>query len=261
MTGDLAEALTTLLTQALPGLLGGDSPPVRLSVTGGLFDVDPRSADAAASEPRPDDRTDEFPFDPASPGGPYTLTQPPYPGPRRVRLVTADGDRLPLREDEVVWDGSDPRRFSLAPRPGRDLASVARVQVLYGVTAVFTTVKTADTVLVQLQAAEAGSAALEQAEALVVAVIALNRQQLVDEARRTYEEGDYGATTELKGLALLKGTSPAADTRLLTLQAEAEVKATRALRDDEGRPIVRILTPGRPVDPSRPIDIRIDVES
>jgi len=260
MIGNLDEALRTLLTQALPGLLGGASPPVRLTVTGGLFDVDPQSADAVASEPRPDDRTDQFPFDPATPAGPYTLTQPPYPGPRRVRLATADGDRLPLREDEVVWDALDPRRFSLALRSGRERAGVAQVQVLYGVTAVFTTVKTADTVLVQLQSSAADAGPLEQAEALVVAVIALNRQQLVDQARRTYEDGEYGATTELKGLTLLKGTSPAADTRLLTLRAEGEVKATRALREDEGRPIVRIRTPGRPIDPSRPVDIRIDVE-
>lgn len=257
MIGNLDEALRTLLTQALPGLLGGASPPVRLTITGGQFDVDPQSADAVASEPRLDDRTDQFPFDPANPAGPYTLTQPPYPGPRRIRLLTGEGDRIPLREDEVVWDETDTGRFSLAPRAGRELAGVAQVQALYGVTAVYTTVKTADTVLVRLQSSDA--AALEQAEALVVAVITLNRQQLVDEGRQTYQDGEYGATAEIKSLALLQGTSPAADTRLLTLRAEGEVKVTRALRDDEGRPIVRIRTPGRPLDPNRPVDIRIDV--
>ena len=261
MTGDLAEALRTLLTHALPGLLGGEAPPIRLAITNGVFDVDPQSAEAVAGEPRPDDRTDAFPFDSANPAGPYTLTQPPYPGPRRVRLMTGDGDRVPLREDEVVWNELDPRRFLLAPRPGRDLTGVTQVLVLYAVTAVFATIKTSSSVLVELQSASGDAARIEQAEALVVAVITLNRQQLVDAARRTYQDGDYGAVTEVKGLTLLKGTGPAADTRLLTLRAESEVKATRALREDEGRPIVRIRTPRRPVDPARPIDIHIDVES
>jgi hypothetical protein len=260
MMGGLADALENLLTQALPGLLGGASPPVLLSVNGGEFDVDPQSAEAVASEPRADDQTDELPFDPADPSGPYLLTKPPYPGPRRVRLLTAAGDRIPLRENEVVWDETEARRFTLDLRPDRDLTGITHVGVLYGVTAVFTKIKTIDTVNVELTASDVATGDLARAEALVLAVISLHRQQLADAARETYEDGEYGATTELKGITVLKGTSPADDTRLLTLRAEGEVKATRALREDEGRPIVRIRTPGRPVDPSRPVDIRIDVE-
>ena len=84
------------------------------------FGVDPNSADAIASEPRPDDQLDQFPFnpagiifDPADPGYDpgalprFTLSKPPYPGPRRVRLLTGAGDRIPLRESEVVWDEVD----------------------------------------------------------------------------------------------------------------------------------------------------------
>ena len=56
-------------------------------------------------------------------------------------------------------------------------------------------------------------------------------------------------------------TAPADGQRLLTVLAEMELKASRALGADEGRPIVRIRTPGRPVDPSRPVDVQFDVEA
>ena len=102
MTGNLDQALRALIVDALPGLFGGELPPVQLEVVGQRFTVDPESADAAASEPRPDDRRDEFPYNPEAPAGPYTLTQPPYPGPRRVRLAADGGGHLTLREDEVA---------------------------------------------------------------------------------------------------------------------------------------------------------------
>jgi hypothetical protein len=60
---------------------------------------------------------------------------------------------------------------------------------------------------------------------------------------------------------LYGGTRPSSDTRLLTLEAEVEVKAGRALREDEGLPIKRILTPGRPLDADRPVDVEVDVEA
>jgi hypothetical protein len=307
-----------------------------LTLFSGPVEIDPQSADAAAGEPRPDDRADSFPFHPEHPEGPYTLTQPPCPGPRHVRLTTEMGDRIPLRADEAIWNG---RVFTLHLRPNRELSGVVGVEALYGVTAVFTTIKATQTLTLQLEASDADR--LEQAEALVVAVIALNRQRLVDEAgatfvgdgqqerflfgigsgyrrglnenkvtsglrtafqtngmplsqnaaisteepdnrwrltdgERTYTirkaenqlnvyqttdvKGDYSATVAIKSLKLLKGTSPALNQRLLTLQAEIELKAARALREDEGVPIERIRTPGRPVDAERPVDIQIEVE-
>ena len=259
MTGNLDEALQALITEALPGLFSGTPHPVQLTISSDLFEVDPQSTDAIASEPRPDDRTDKFPFDSNNPEGPYTLTQPPYPGPRRVRLTTDNGDRIALREHEILWDKMDSQMFTLHLRPNRELSNFTGVQILYGVTAIFTRIKAVQTLTLQLESADANK--LEQAEALVVGVIELNRQRLIDEAQTIYEDGDYGAKIEMKSLKLLKGTSPAAKQRLLTLQAEIELKATRALREDEGKPIEHIRTPGQPVVPERPIDIRIDVEA
>ena len=261
MTGGLSETLEALLTGSLPGLFGDDDDEeVALTVVGGLLEIDQeQSADATASEPRPDDRVDDLWFDPEDPPGPYTLSQPPYPGPRRVWLVTDSDGRLPLRPEEVVWDRTDARVFTLALRPQRDVSAFSGVRVLYGVTAVYTKVKVVQTLDVRLETTEAGL--LERAESLVVAVIQLNRQRLADEARATYEDGEYGAIVELKNIGLVRGTTPEDGTRLLLVRAELELKASRALAEDEGMPIERILTPGRPPDPGRPIDVHIDVEA
>lgn len=257
MAGNLEDALKSLLTAALPGLLGGTPPAVSLAVAGDLLTLDPESADAAAAAPRPDDRADRFPLA-APPAGPYTLTQPPYPGPRRVRLVTAAGDLLPLREDEVAWDASDSRVFSLNPRPDRDLAGVASVEALYGVTAVFSKIKALQTLRIQLDAADPQK--LEQAQALVVAVVELNRQALVDAAQASYADGDYSAQVAVKSLELVQAARQAGGGRVLSLNAALELKAARALREDEGAPIKHILSPGQPVSAQRPVNIAIVVE-
>ena len=261
MTGDLPDTLKALLTESLPALFEGPAGgPVGLSVVGGPLLIDQeQTADATASEPRPDGRVDELAFDPDSPAGPYTLSQPPYPGPRRVWLVSGAGARIPLRAEEVVWDRADTRNFSLALRPQRDASAVTGVRVLYGVTAIYTCVKAAQTLEVHLNTSDAGT--LERAEALVVAVLQLNRQRLLDEARTNYEDGEYEARIEVKNLSVASGTRPTGESRLLTLQAEVELRAGRALREDEGVPIEHILTPGRPADPSRPVDVHVDGEA
>lgn len=259
MTGDLPEALKTLLTASLPGLFGDTADAVGLSVGDGLLEIDrQQSADATAGEPRPEDRVETLGFDQASPAGPYTLGQPPYPGPRRVWLLSGAG-RVPLRAAEVTWDPADARKFSLVLRPQRDVSAVTSVRVLYGVAAIYTTVKAVQTLELQLETSNAEL--LERAEALVIGVIQLNRQQLIDEARASYSGGDYGASVELKELSLVGGSRPATDTRLLTLRADIELRADRVLGEDEGAVIERIRTPGRPVEPDRPVDVYIDVEA
>lgn len=256
MIENLDNALRALITTALPELFSGPAA-VTLAISGGLFEVDPKSADAMASEPRPEDRTDTLVFDPAIPAGPYSLTQSPYPGPRRVYLTTGDGDRTPLRESEVVVDEVDSRIFTLALRPGRDLSGVNGVLVLYGITAVFTKLKVVQALTVQLESGDANT--LNQAEALVVAVVELNRPQLIAAARAAFEDGDYTAEIELKSLTLRNGAAPAVTQRTLTLEAEIEMKARRALREDEGKAITSIRSPGRPADPARPVDVELEL--
>src|SRR5215208_1266852 len=208
MTGGLPDALETLLTTSLPGLFDEENDEaVSLTVGGGLLEIDQeQSADATASEPRPDDRVDDLEFDPMDPAGPYTLTQLPYPGPRRVWLITGADDRLPLKPEEVVWDRTDTRSFSLSLRPQRDVSAVTGVRVLYGVTAIYTKVKAAQALNLQLKTPNASL--LERTETLVIAVIQLNRPRLVDESRARYADGEYDAAVELKNLSLVEGTWP-----------------------------------------------------
>lgn len=259
MLGNLETVLTQLLRESLPNLVGGSSPPVQLALHATQFQVDPESLDATAGEPRPDDRTDRLPFDEAQPEGPYHLTQDPYPGPRRVRLVLDGGDRLPVRDDEVRWDVVNPRQFELQLRPTRaHLDSVTEVQVLYSITAVFTKLKLMQHLTLELESANI--ALLDQAETLVLAAIALNRQQVMDAAQTRYQSGSYEAVLDTKSLTVLKGVQSSPSTRQLFIDAALELKAARALHDTEGQPITRILSPGRPSTGDRPIDIHIGVD-
>jgi hypothetical protein len=259
MFGNLPTALRALLVEALPDLLGGATPPIKISVTGDAFEIDTGDADPDASAPRPDDRTDNLPFNAGSPAGPYRLSQPPYPGPRRVSLVTSSGERRSLREDEVAFNTTDPRTFLLNLRPWRDLTGITGVHVLYGVVSVFTRVKAKATLTVHLESTD--PALLEQTESLIVGIIALNRPRLIADAGSQATGGDYGAGVEIKALHLRRGARTGATVSLLTLAGDIELKAVRALGADEGRPIVRITTPGVPLDPRRPVNVRIDVDT
>ena len=258
MYDKLNEAVKALLAEALPSLFGGEDPPVKTGTTDNRFKLDAHSAEAGASAPRPDDRADDLAFDPAKPEGPYKLAVIPDPGPRRVYLTTALKDRIALREDEVVWDKTDARAFALRLRPARDLKDVNGVRVLYTVTAVYIKLKISHTFSLLLESTSAHK--VQQAESLAVAVIALNRERLMEEAAFEFEEGDYGATATVKSLKLVEGTA-SPKKRTLDFNAEIELKATRAMSEDEGRPILRVRTEGLPLDPNRPVDIRIDVEA
>ena len=135
--------------------------------------------------------------------------------------------------------------------------------MLYGVIAVFTVVKFNQVLSVVLESANTDQ--LERCEALTTGVIELNRQALLDASAANYDDGDYGAGVKTNSLKLLEGNRPGGDSganqRRLVYTAEVELKITRALHDDEGRPIVRIRTPGRQVDPQRPIDIEVGVDA
>lgn len=258
MTGKLDEVLSSLITTALPDLIGDGPDDVKLTVSIVRFEVNPESADALAGEPRAEDRTELFTFDSSKPEGPYTLSQSPYPGPRRIYLTTNTGDRVVMLKNEIFWDETDPRRFTLQPRPNRDLDQINGVLIVYGVTSIFTKIKAAQSIRLQLSSTD--SARLKQAEALVISVIELNRRKLIDESSAVFIGGEYSSEFETKTLVLIDGESPDANSRTMTLRAEIELKASRTLRDDEGKPITRIRTPGRALAEGRPVDIQIDVE-
>ena len=259
MTGRLDEALRQLLIDSLPALFGGATPVVQVSVAQDLFTFGAQSAEAEAGEPRVDDQTDQFPFVPATPGGPYTLTKPPLPGPRRVRLTSVLGDRVPLVEGEILPDPNDDRVFRLQPRADRNLAQFNGVQVLYGITSVFVRLQGVQTFVVNLQSADA--VRLEQAESLALAVIELNRKRLVERSPESFTDADYAAAVSAISLKFVKATAPAAATQQLHYAAEVAIKASRALAAGEGRPILSIRSPGRPADPARAVDIEAFVDA
>lgn len=258
MIGNLAGVLDTLLKAALPAHLQGGPPPVSLSVVPQPFQVDSKSLDPSATEPAPGDQIDLFPFDAVHPDALHTLSKPPYPGPRRVALLTGAGDRIVLTPPEVVWDPVNSQEFHLALKPSRPVDIVTQVRVLYGVTGVSARLKAAVELQVVLDSADA--VRLEEAESLVATVILLNRKGIADAAASQYDDGDYQAKVRIKDLLFVGGTPLSATRRALLFKADLEFTAGRALHDDEGMPIRRIASPGRPVDPQHPVDIRIDAE-
>ncbi len=255
MTGNLRPALLALLEGALPSLFGGNAPAVKLSLLAGDFVLDVSSTDPEAGQARSDAATDSFAFDAALPQGPYRLTRPPDPSLRKVRLTTAVGDRIALQDSEVLFDALDARNFSLALRPTRNLAAVNGVLVLYGVTAVFATLKYVQQLKLRLVAAD--PAALDRAEALTMAVLALNRSALLNNTAKSELAHAYGAQMALKTLQFGGGDAPDDSTRHILLRAEYELKAQRALADGEGAPIQRIRVPGS--ISTRPLDIQPQV--
>ena len=257
MTGNLDDALLTLLRTALPSLLGGAAPPVAVAAEAAAFVLDATSTDVEAGQPRSDEASDVLPFVAATPAGPYLLSRPPDASVRKLRLATAAGDRVPLQDTEVLWDALEPRRFTLALRPGRDLGPVTGVLVLYGVTAVYATLKYSQALALSLTSAV--PADLERAQALALAVLALHRGALVADGAKAEQADAYRALVSIKALHFLGGDAPSATQRRIQLRAEIELKAVRALADGEGQPIQRLLSPGS--SGGRPVDIVVQVNS
>lgn len=256
----LQKAFHDLLKASFPDVFTGDPIPVRVEFPEYQFIFDPSSADPVAGSPVQDDASDSFPFNPASPAGPYTLTKPPYPGPRRVYLKTPAGDRQPLKVAEVAWDPNDSRQLTLSPGPTRVLASYDQVEVLYGVTAVFTQLKSLHPMPVRLLAGEGEEVKADRAESLALAAYALNRDALMTAGGFTQTGGGYTVQGTIKSLTLQKGSAPSQGVRRLVMEVEAELKISRALGADEGKPILRILSPGRGAG-GRKVDIDPSVES
>jgi hypothetical protein len=256
----LQKAFHDLLKASFPDVFTGTPIPVRVEFPEYQFTFDPSSADPVAGSPVQDDASDSFPFNPAAPAGPYTLTKPPYPGPRRVYLKTPAGDRQPLRPAEVSWDPNDSQKLTLAPAATRVLTGYSQVEVRYGVTAVFTQLKSLHPMPVRLLTAEGEEVLSDRAEALALAAFALNRDALMTAGAYTQTGGGYTVQGTIKSLKLNKGSAPSQSARRLVLEVEVELKISRALGADEGKPILRILSPGK-VAGDRKVDVDIGVES
>jgi hypothetical protein len=252
----LAEALHAMLEEALPGLLDVQPPQVSLSVDPGKLELDGTSPNPAATEPRAEGRREGLPFDPHEPTGPFRLGWPALPGARHVWLVRDDGHRDRLGDAEVRWHDDDPRAFSLDLAEGRDVTQVSSLAVLARAAVVRAGLTATRTVTLTLESTDADP--LAAAEALVIGVIALNRQVLIDRSTVSYEDGDYGVEVRVDTLTVIRSESPDEGTRRLELRAGVEVTAARALREDEGRPIERVRSPGAH-DSDRPMNIRIGV--
>jgi len=247
----LKNAIDALLKSALPDVFTG-AGAASTSFAAETWDFDPLSADPVAGEPGPEDAVDDVPFDPAAPAGPYALTRMPYPGPKRVYLRGADGELVPLSAAEVVWSATDPTSFTLAPRAGRDLAGFSQLEILYGVVASATRLKTLNKSTLAITAAD--DAAADKALALALAVLALNRAALMARGAFAWSSGGYQAEGVVKTLKLTAGAAPAATARTLSLEAQIDVRLERVLDENEGKPIAHVLSPGKPAG-SQPVDV------
>lgn len=258
MSGSLAAGLKNWLIDALPDHLGGASPPVALSVIAEALTLDAVTLDPNASAPRPQDQTDDIPW--TGVDDTYTLTQPPYPGPVRVRLVLAQGAPVTLRPDEVRFDSANPQQFTLHVRPNHAALTPVAVRVQYGVVAVNTEMRAVQVLGLHLRGE--AEAALDAAAALALGALQLNMHDLTEGLAGAHADGLYSVEMRLLRLQLGGITRPAPAERVVQLQAEMVLTASRTLRQDEGTPIQRVVTPGStPETDQRVVSIEPEVDA
>lgn len=257
--GDLAAVLRGLLAAASPDLFGGATPAVTLALAdeSTIFGSAPHNDPFA---PRRESRREDFPFHPQQPHGPYRLGTPPAAGPRVVRLVVNEAVAATLHDDEVDWSvAPDGQSFALTPRPHRKFAGITGVQVVYGVNAVSATLLGTSKATVSLSG---GDDQVHHAADLALAVLTLNADRLLTNVRTEVHLGDYTTARRITSISLasiqtvVTGNDQATCRLTLALSVKEEVR--RALREFEGGPIVRIITPGRPVTGPVTIDPAID---
>ncbi len=253
----LETAIDSLLKSALPAIFTGGAAAT-VTFQSEVWDFDPLSADPVAGEPGPEDATDDLSFNPALPIGPYTLTRTPYPGPKRVYLRSSAGDLVALGPSEVIWNPLNAVEFSLALKATRDASGFDHLRVLYGVVSAATHLKTKHRLTLQISAADA--ATVEKALALALAVLSLNHAALMTQGSFAWTSPGYQAQGVLKTLKLVAGASPSATSRTLDIAVEVDMRVERLLGSDEGKPILRILSPGK-VAGSKTIDIDPAVEA
>lgn len=249
----LISAVDTALRTGLPGWFAGSPAAVALEVSRAELSVETVSSTVDA-EPKRADGLDLLPFDEE---GPYTLSQAPSGGPRQVWLQRELG-RITLPDNEIVWDGDDPRRFTLL-LDGRDVNGVTAVGVRYSVIVVRSRLQVTDTIHIGLGGA--GQEVLERAEVLVLTVLTLEARRIAEASRDEYADGDFGAIVLADSLDVRGTTADEDGGRLLAVRARREIIANRVLREGEGRPITVIHGPGRPPRPGRPVDIPIEVDA
>jgi hypothetical protein len=252
----LQTAITRLLESALPPLFTG-AGAVEVAFGDERWSFDPLSADPVAGQPGPEDASDRLAFNPAAPAGPYRLTRPPYPGPKRVYLRSPVGELIAISIAELTWNPADAASFSFQPRPGREVAGFNELEVRYGIVAAGSLLKLLHQASLTLTAASPATAA--HAQTLALAVLALNRETLREQAVFSHSAGSYQASGTLKTLSFTSGSANG-NMATLVFVAELDLKVQRLLGDDEGQPIVRIVSPGRPIG-GRPIDIDPVVEN
>ncbi|MGZ4435346.1 MAG: hypothetical protein ACXVW7_17235 [Trebonia sp.] len=242
-TGELIDVLGAALAAASAELFGGSPARVTLSVVADTLLL--AEAAPGAGGVRRESQSERLDLDPQHPNGPYRTAFVPAPGARLVRALVGDAVAFSFRDDEVAWSPSEPQSFTLTPRPNRLLAGVTGLRVMYAVNAVSATTAGLGKVTLALAGA---SSDVYRARDLALAVLALEADVLLAHVETTRREGDYTTTQRATGLTvvsveLMESAADALSCRLV-VDLQREVKAERALRDGEGTPISRILSPG-----------------
>jgi len=242
-TGELIDVLGAALAAASPELFGG-SPRVTLSVAADTLLL-AEAAPGTSGGVHRESRSERLDLDPQHPDGPYRTTVAPAAGPRLVRALVGDAVAFSFHDDEVAWSPSDPQSFTLAPPPNRSLADLTGLQVVYAVNAVSAATAGEGKVTLALTGAPPD---VYRARDLALALLALEADALLAHVQTTRREGDYTITQRATGLTVVSVelASPSADALVCSLVVglQRQVEVERALRDGEGAPISRILTPG-----------------
>jgi hypothetical protein len=242
-TGELIDVLGAALAAASPELFGGSPARVTTSVVADTLQL-AEVAPGAGGVHR-ENRSERLDLDPQHPDGPYLTAVAPAPGPRLVRALVGDAVAFSFHDDEVAWSPTEPQSFTLNPRASRSLVDVTGLRAVYAVNAVSAATAGLGKVTLALAGAPPDT---YRARDLALAVLALEADVLIAHVQTTRREGDYTITQRVTGLTVvsveLAASAAGALACRLVVDLKRRVEVERALRDGEGTPISRILSPG-----------------
>lgn len=273
MISNLVDQIVTLLQSGFAGVLptpadhvvagrqaevAPESLPI-IAVYADRFEIERSVPEPSSSEPRPQPVREELAVDGGAPAGPYDLARQPLAGTMRCVIVLDRGG--PDERTSALQEAAD---YTIDHQAGTitfttDIAAADLIQLSYSFVGVFTVREHAADLRVDVLAAT--DAELEMLASLTIAMIATNRDELIEQYNSTspteHSANEFTSTHSISGITLVEGqpTAPGALDLQLRYEVPGQLKLAKAIEGGFGL-IEKIRSPG----PGFEDDIDVGVE-